>query len=45
VEIMAQIIKQVSEKLANLIQNLRKSNAEVENSADLPSQKNQRYFT
>jgi hypothetical protein len=42
---MAKIIKQFSEKLANFIQSIRKSNAEPENNADLPSQKNQRYFT
>lgn len=42
---MTQIIKQMSEKLINLIQILWKSDAEVEGNADLPTQKNQRYFT
>jgi hypothetical protein len=42
---MAKIIKRVSAKLANIIQTLWKSDAESEETTDLRSQKDRRYFT
>jgi hypothetical protein len=42
---MAKIIKQVRVRLANIIQTLWKSESESEDTTDLRSQKDRRYFT
>jgi hypothetical protein len=42
---MAKIIKRVSAKLANMLQTLWKSETESDETTDLRSQKDRRYFT